>query len=168
MGHIWLSLFRNVSWRHCDDKFLVNEIGILWWMAVFDLKIAHVRWGPSYIPNLKNFNISSYGLYNSFKLVLLNSVTQVVSIFCSWRCHKLISIQEIYQKVQLGRNFCKWFTMADYLFCAVWLACYMGNSGKLEIRRLIIPEFYFFFPHHHLYHIFRQALRRKSKQIHSI
>lgn len=39
-------------------------------MAVFDLKIADVRWGPCYFPNLKNFSISSYGLYNSFKLVL--------------------------------------------------------------------------------------------------
>ena len=145
MGHIGLSLFRNVSWRHCDDNFLVNEIGILWWMAVFDLKIADVRWGPSSISNLKNFNISSYGLYNSFKLVLLNSVTQVVSIFCSWRCHKLISIQEIYQKVQLGRNFCKWFTMADTCFALSDLRVIWVILANLKFLDWLFLNFIFSF-----------------------
>ena len=49
-----------------------------------------------------------------------------------------------------------------YLFCTVWLTCYMGNSGKLEILRLIIPEFFFLSSPSSISH-FKASLKEKKE-----
>lgn len=41
---------------------------ILWWVAIFDLKIQDVRWGPSYCPNF-------------YKIILVYQIMGYITLF---------------------------------------------------------------------------------------